>query len=97
MGLQEYLTQLSEKTNEMFNFSDPLYGELIVSVLILIGFFILGWVVNHVFEHYFSKLAKKTKTKPVIIAIWPLSQASLFLIILILFIILPVFFIVPAS
>jgi small-conductance mechanosensitive channel len=42
---------------------DKLISELIVGCLFLIGFLILGWIVSHIFEHYFMRWAKKTKTK----------------------------------
>jgi len=63
MNLEDYSATISEKINEFFGFSDPLYGELIISTLIFVGFIILGWIVSHIFEHYFLKWAKKTKTK----------------------------------
>ena len=56
-------SSISQSINNLFGFTDPLYGELIWSTIILIGFVILGWLVEHIFEHYFKKLAKKTKTK----------------------------------
>ncbi len=37
-------------------------ASLIVSILVLIGFLIFGWLLNHLFEHYFKKWAQKTKT-----------------------------------
>ena len=36
---------------------------MIISALIFIGFLLLGWIIVHVFEHYFLRWAKKTKTK----------------------------------
>jgi len=39
------------------------YARLLISVLVFIGFLILGWIVDHVFEHYFKRWAAKTKTK----------------------------------
>jgi len=39
------------------------YARLVISALVFIGFLILGWIVDHVFEHYFKKWASKTKTK----------------------------------
>ncbi len=49
--------------NDTFGITDRLFAELIISTLIFIGFIILGWIISHVFEHYFQKWAKKTKTK----------------------------------
>jgi len=37
-------------------------GEVIASLIMFIGFIIAGWIVYHVFEHYFTRWAKKTKT-----------------------------------
>ena len=63
MNLEEFSASTSQQINEMLGLSDPLYGELIWSVILFIGFLILGWIIDHTFEHYFKKLAKKTKTK----------------------------------
>ena len=38
-------------------------AEIITSLLIFAIFIIMGWIVYHIFEHYFSKWAEKTKTK----------------------------------
>ena len=53
-----YLNQLFEN----FGLSE-FQSRLVVSALIFIGFIIFGWIVDIIFEHYFKKLAKKTKTK----------------------------------
>ncbi len=63
MGLEEMFTSISQRINDMFGFPDQLYGELIWSTIILICFLLIGWIVEHIFERYFKKLAKKTKTK----------------------------------
>jgi small-conductance mechanosensitive channel len=63
MNIEEMSASISEWFNNTFGFSDSIYGEFIWSFILLIGFLILGWIVDHVFEHYFKKLAKKTKTK----------------------------------
>jgi len=63
MNVNDYSASLSDKINELFNFTDPLYGEIIWSVILLIGFLIFGWIIEHIFEHYFSRWAKKTKTE----------------------------------
>jgi small-conductance mechanosensitive channel len=63
MSLEEISASMSQSINELFGFSDPLYGELIFSSILLVLFLFLGWIVNHVFEHYFKKWAQKTKTK----------------------------------
>jgi small-conductance mechanosensitive channel len=41
----------------------PIVGEIIVSILIFVGFLIIGWIVYHIFERYLSRWAKATKTK----------------------------------
>ena len=41
----------------------PLFEEIIVSMLIFALSIIAGWVIYHIFEHYFIKWAEKTKTK----------------------------------
>ena len=63
MSLEELFSSISQRINDMFGFSNPIYGELIWSAIILVSFLILGWIIEHVFEHYFKKLAEKTKTK----------------------------------
>ncbi len=63
MNLEELFSSISQKINELLGFSEPIYGELLWSTIILVAFLILGWVVIHIFEHYFLKWAKKTKTK----------------------------------
>jgi small-conductance mechanosensitive channel len=40
----------------------PYVGEAIAAVILFFLSLIAGWLVYHVFEHYFSKWAKKTKT-----------------------------------
>jgi small-conductance mechanosensitive channel len=49
--------------NDTFGIVDRLIAEIIISTLIFIGFIILGWIIVHVFEHYFLRWAKKTKTR----------------------------------
>ncbi|MDX1799260.1 MAG: hypothetical protein R3255_11475, partial [Candidatus Lokiarchaeia archaeon] len=61
--MEETFSSISQSINDMFGFANPIYGELILSSIILILFLILGWIIENVFEHYFKKLAKKTKTK----------------------------------
>jgi len=63
MSLEETFSSISQRINDTFGFTDPLYGELIWSSIILICFLIFGWIIEHIFEHYFKKLAAKTKTK----------------------------------
>ena len=63
MSLEELSTSISQNINQIFGFSNTLYGELIWSSILLISFLIFGWIIDHVFEYYFKKWAKKTKTK----------------------------------
>ena len=63
MSLEEIFSSISQRINDIFGFSEPIYGEIIWSTIVLICFLILGWIVENIFEHYFKKLAKKTKTK----------------------------------
>jgi small-conductance mechanosensitive channel len=38
-------------------------SRFVVSIIAFIGFLVLGWIVDQVFEHYFKRWASKTKTK----------------------------------
>ena len=58
MSIEELSASISEYINNMFGFSDQLYGELIWSTILLIGFVVFGYIVEHIFEHYFKKWAK---------------------------------------
>jgi len=49
--------------NGKLGFSNPLFGEAMISVIIFAVFFITGWIVYHIFKRYFSRWAEKTKTK----------------------------------
>ena len=62
MNIEKISASISQYINNMFGFQDKLYGELIWSIVLFIGFFVLGWIINHIFEHYFKKWAEKTKT-----------------------------------
>jgi len=42
--------------------TSPLIGEILVSIMIFAIFIILGWIVYRIFERYFTKWAKRTKT-----------------------------------
>ncbi|MBN2602625.1 MAG: mechanosensitive ion channel family protein [Candidatus Thermoplasmatota archaeon] len=59
INLGEYISRLLQENNIT---SDPIIGQSIAAVLIFILALIVGWIVYHLFEHYFSKWAKKTKT-----------------------------------
>ena len=41
----------------------PLVKQVIASVGIFLFFIIIGWIVYHIFERYFTRWAEKTKTK----------------------------------
>jgi len=45
-----------------FGIEDPLPLQIFTAVIIFVLSILAGWIVYHVFEHYFSKWAKKTKT-----------------------------------
>ena len=63
MNVNEMLASANEWLTQRLGLSDPLIAEFIISTLIFLGFIILGWVVSHIFEHYFLRWAEKTKTK----------------------------------
>jgi small-conductance mechanosensitive channel len=63
MAIEDISASMSQWFNDTFGFSEPLYGELIWSTILLVGFIIFGWIVENIFEHYFKKWASKTKTK----------------------------------
>ncbi len=52
----------NEQLGEVGIDTSPLIGEIIVSIMIFAIFIILGWIVYRIFERYFTKWAKKTKT-----------------------------------
>jgi small-conductance mechanosensitive channel len=41
---------------------DPIYEQIIASIGLLLFFIIIGWIVYHIIERYFTRWAKKTKT-----------------------------------
>ena len=61
IDIQSSLTSLNQWF-ESLGFSE-FQSRLVVSALIFIGFIILGWIIDIIFEHYFKRLAKRTKTK----------------------------------
>ena len=63
MSLEANLASLSDWFTSTLNLSDPTFGQAIVSIGLFVGFLILGWVIYHIFQQYFARLAKKTKTK----------------------------------
>ncbi len=60
------LLNLGDIINQLFRDNriivDSFYGEIIAAIILFLGAFLIGWVIYHIFEHYFSKWAKKTKT-----------------------------------
>lgn len=63
MSMEANLAALSDWLNDIFGLSNPLFGQVIVSALIFVIFLIVGWIIYHIFERYFSRWAKKTQTK----------------------------------
>ena len=57
--ISEYINNLLKQMNFSF---DPLVGQLIAVVILLFISVVVGLIVYHIFEHYFSKWVKKTKT-----------------------------------
>ena len=61
MDLATSLSEGARWISEKFDL--PTYiGEGIVSLAIFLAFVVVGWIIYHVFERYFSNWAKKTKT-----------------------------------
>ncbi|HWR27265.1 MAG TPA: mechanosensitive ion channel family protein [Candidatus Thermoplasmatota archaeon] len=60
------LLNLGDIINQLFRDNriniNSFYGEAIAAVILFIGAILIGWIVYHLFEHYFSRWAKKTKT-----------------------------------
>lgn len=59
INLGDVLTQFLQENNIT---SDPIVGQGLAAFLLFAFSLIIGWMVFHLFEHYFSKWAKKTKT-----------------------------------
>ncbi|MEM4258451.1 MAG: mechanosensitive ion channel family protein [Candidatus Thermoplasmatota archaeon] len=57
---------LGEQINQIFRENniivDPVVGQGFAAFLLFAIALVFGWIVYHVFEHYFSRWAKKTKT-----------------------------------
>jgi small-conductance mechanosensitive channel len=62
MGVKIDLAGFVKEILQKFGLSDQLYLQISVAFIIFALSFIAGWVVYHIFEHYFSKWAKNTKT-----------------------------------
>jgi len=60
------LINLGDIINQLFRDNrinvNPFVGEFIAAVIFFIFALIAGWIVYHLFEHYFSRWAQKTKT-----------------------------------
>jgi len=61
--ISELTNSASKWISNLLGYSSPIIGEIIVSTVVFILFLILGWIIVHIFEHYFIRWAKKTKTK----------------------------------
>jgi small-conductance mechanosensitive channel len=59
VNLGDFINQLLRDNNLNMN---ALIGESIAALILFFLALIAGWVIYHLFEHYFSKWAKKTKT-----------------------------------
>jgi small-conductance mechanosensitive channel len=59
LNLGDFINQLFRNNNLNIN---PLIGESIAATIFFFLALFAGWVIYHIFEHYFSKWAKKTKT-----------------------------------
>jgi len=59
VNLGDFINQLFRENN--MNIS-ALVGESIAALVLFVLSLIIGWVIYHLFEHYFSEWAKKTKT-----------------------------------
>jgi small-conductance mechanosensitive channel len=59
LNLGDFINQFFRDNNLNIN---PLVGESIAAAIIFFLTLFAGWVTYHIFEHYFSKWAKKTKT-----------------------------------
>ncbi len=59
LNLGDFINQLFRDNNLNI---DALVGESIAAAIFFFLALFAGWVIYHIFEHYFSKWAKKTKT-----------------------------------
>jgi small-conductance mechanosensitive channel len=62
----EFVATIAKYINELLKQSnltvDPVVGQLLAAFIVFAASMIAGWIVYHIFEHYFSRWAKKTKT-----------------------------------
>ena len=61
MEFKEVAATASDWINQRLGLTDPFYGELIVSTALFILFIILGWIVAHIFQHYFQTQKQSPK------------------------------------
>ena len=59
-NLAEFMNTLLKRAGINTN---PIVGEIIISILIFVGSVIAGWIVYRIFQRYFTRWAEKTKTK----------------------------------
>jgi small-conductance mechanosensitive channel len=59
INLGEYINSLLQESGYQFN---PIVGQGIAAVIFFALAIIIGWIVYHIFELYFTRWAKKTKT-----------------------------------
>lgn len=59
INLGDLVTQFLQENNIS---SDPIVGQGLAAFILFAFALIVGWIVYHLFEHYFSKWAEKTKT-----------------------------------
>jgi small-conductance mechanosensitive channel len=59
MMLSEYINDLLQQSHISV---DPVAGQVIAAFIFFAFSLIAGWIVYHIFEHYFLKWSKKTKT-----------------------------------
>jgi small-conductance mechanosensitive channel len=59
INLGEYINSLLQQNGFQV---DPIVGQVVAAVIFFAVAIIIGWIVYHIFEHYFTRWAKKTKT-----------------------------------
>jgi small-conductance mechanosensitive channel len=59
INLGDYINSLLNQNGLQIN---PIVGQVIAAFILFALAIIIGWVVYHIFEHYFTRWAKKTKT-----------------------------------
>lgn len=59
INLGEYINSLLQESGYQFN---PIVGQGIASIIFFALAIVIGWIVYHLFEFYFTRWAKKTKT-----------------------------------